>query len=551
MKTKIISLLVLISTFSACQQKDLDTTSKTADEHTFEMIQSIPSSEAQLKFAKILSKAVYDDEDIRSFIQKEALKQFDCDYDILYGKVKNKEVKAGLTFKQALDAYAENENTLDQIEKSAPLINILLPDLEFVGGLSAKKWDISNNRIGVVPDLGNSNNTVYGNGDSIYAIGKSEIPKFPMLVVKTNERVIVKLPATKSSEAEYEFSDEVFNPNNKPKSKNYWRTEELLVKDDCSIYLHSSKIYPPILKSLDDKYGICQRDYAYFDVNGKSITSNRKNIKERLIRMRFNNHSCHDLIYDPDATDPQGKKIIIDNGDPRFTKFKQSKRFATAEEINRKIWAEGSWEFQLRIIRRLKDGSIDNSERHTIIATGRDLFSISRVSNYRVTPGWFSHSSNEYEMSSEDINAIKAKWFYPGKKGEEIWFSSWDITNESTTRSWILIELDPGNKKITKKITETYTDQDVWNFTANSKFAVKKVNFDITGSYKNTNTQSTNVVTNYTLEDKDDVIGEGTICYSDPLIIKKLPVKSGGYYPSRAAVDGNSVVLTIQPDIDE
>ncbi|MDC1105343.1 hypothetical protein OAT16_01480 [Prolixibacteraceae bacterium] len=133
----------------------------------FEILPTISQSEAQTKFAKILSKAVYNDETVRSFIQKEALKQFDCDYDILYGKVKNQEVKEGLTFKQALDVYAEDVNTLDQIEKSAPLINILLPNLEFVGGMSAEKWDILDNNIGVIPDIGNLSNSVFSNGDSV------------------------------------------------------------------------------------------------------------------------------------------------------------------------------------------------------------------------------------------------------------------------------------------------------------------------------------------------------------------------------------------------
>jgi len=44
------------------------------------------------RFAAILSKAVHDREDVRAFLKKEALVQFDKNYDIFYPMVRNKKI---------------------------------------------------------------------------------------------------------------------------------------------------------------------------------------------------------------------------------------------------------------------------------------------------------------------------------------------------------------------------------------------------------------------------------------------------------------------------
>ncbi|QZT39052.1 hypothetical protein K5X82_09160 [Halosquirtibacter xylanolyticus] len=88
MKKLIFSLIVLVGGMMSCQQEAIEPTRQAVDASAFEILPTISQGEAQSKFAKILSKAVYNDETVRGFIQRESLKQFDNDYDILYGKVK-------------------------------------------------------------------------------------------------------------------------------------------------------------------------------------------------------------------------------------------------------------------------------------------------------------------------------------------------------------------------------------------------------------------------------------------------------------------------------
>ena len=78
------------------------------------------------KRAKILSKAVSNEPSLRSFIKAEALKQFDKDYDVFYPFVKDQVIDGQLTFREILVGYDE-DGMLTSIEKSLPLLNILVP----------------------------------------------------------------------------------------------------------------------------------------------------------------------------------------------------------------------------------------------------------------------------------------------------------------------------------------------------------------------------------------------------------------------------------------
>lgn len=81
----------------ACSKK-LEQTSALPDLETQES--------AQIEFAKILSKAVYADEDLRVFLKEEAIKQFDNDYDVFYPFVKDETISGGRTFREILVEHA-------------------------------------------------------------------------------------------------------------------------------------------------------------------------------------------------------------------------------------------------------------------------------------------------------------------------------------------------------------------------------------------------------------------------------------------------------------
>ena len=77
-----------------------------------------------VQFAKVLSKATYDRRDVRAFLKKEAVKQFDKNYDVLYELAKDEMIN-GETFREILVSYSSEEE-MQEIEANVPLLNILV-----------------------------------------------------------------------------------------------------------------------------------------------------------------------------------------------------------------------------------------------------------------------------------------------------------------------------------------------------------------------------------------------------------------------------------------
>ena len=69
-----------------------------SDDHELSPIKTVTeiskssNIDAQKQFANLLSKAIYERKELRSFLKEEALDLFDNDYDIFYPFVKNKKI---------------------------------------------------------------------------------------------------------------------------------------------------------------------------------------------------------------------------------------------------------------------------------------------------------------------------------------------------------------------------------------------------------------------------------------------------------------------------
>lgn len=67
--------------------------------------QQIAEDQRYEEFAKILSAALANNEALRDFLKKEALSEFDRDYDVFYPLAKVKDVVSGLSFEELLQRY--------------------------------------------------------------------------------------------------------------------------------------------------------------------------------------------------------------------------------------------------------------------------------------------------------------------------------------------------------------------------------------------------------------------------------------------------------------
>ncbi|QZT35624.1 hypothetical protein K5X82_09840 [Halosquirtibacter xylanolyticus] len=550
----------------SCQQEALDATSNTVDASAFEILPTISHSEAQTKFAQILSKAVYNDEAVRSFIQKEALKQFDCDYDILYGKVKNQEVKEGITFKQALDVYAEDVNSLDQIEKSAPLINILFPNLESFGGMNAEKWDISDQYIGIVTDLGNPNNTVLSNGDSVSYIPSNEIPMFPLLIVKNSERMEVKTPATKSSQAIYSFKYDQFNPayyNTKTKSRAWIEPTNMANKHWTTygkyLYVEESEIDPRIIKAYNENdNNLCQREYIYYnlDKNHRSFNHDNLNnkIRERIYAMQITYNGLEYLSksevepYDPSINGMT--KTDIGSND-RIVVRKEKHR---GQDLYKMLWDGSIYTFKFDI-GKVKGDKVDIESKRIMPVNIREAFDISHVHIDRLTPNFGRRSREYYTVRPE---WIKPKWI---KFDILSRLQYWDPFTESKSVLINIFELDTG---IEKEVTTTTT------FTTTNKLDISggasttvggastatgtkpSVNLNLNAAYSHQYQKQISTQLKFTVTDSTDLVGSEHLKFEDEIILmdpKAKPKNLDGkkYYPIKHIPYGRIVKLAVFP----
>ncbi|QZT38820.1 hypothetical protein K5X82_07930 [Halosquirtibacter xylanolyticus] len=564
MKKLIISLIVLGGGMMSCQQEALDATSNTVDASAFEILPTISQSEAQTKFAQILSKAVYNDEAVRSFIQKEALKQFDCDYDILYGKVKNQEVKEGITFKQALDVYAEDVNSLDQIEKSAPLINILLPNLEFVGGMSAEKWNISDNNIGVIPDIGNLSNSVFSNGDSVSYIPHKEIPIFPVLIVKNSDRVILKSPATKSSEARYDFKYGQFDPtlNTSTKSRVWveptYKDNKHWTAYNPYFYLEESDIDPRLIKAYNENVdGLSHREYMYYNLDKDHRFFEHKDlntkIRERIYAIQITKAGLKAFSMHTKENNDPSINGMNDTGVGTSDRIVVRGEKFRGQDLYDRLWKGGVYEFRFEI-GKLKGGKVSTVASEVYAIDIRDAFDISHVHIDRLTPGLFRSSREYYTVKME---YIKPKWVKMGLANR---LDYWDPFTESKNININIYEEDSGDR-IEREIKSTYTTTNKFSVTAAGKVGSpgKEESVDMVGSvnlsaaYSNENTRQTSTSTKIYSTDKSDYVGYKDLYFHDEVILmnpKEAPIETSDgkrYYPIKHLAFGTELKVAIAP----
>jgi hypothetical protein len=142
---------------------------------------------------------------LRKLIKKEAQKQFNKDYDVMYHFVKNSPLSNRFleksngsssynTVRDLLLSYFESEAELINIENQLPLLTIFVPELP-ENSFSAELWDTSDpEQVPVVAiRLDNSNEVpmidVLNNFE--YVLEQDVIPGHPVVVIKNNERLVV------------------------------------------------------------------------------------------------------------------------------------------------------------------------------------------------------------------------------------------------------------------------------------------------------------------------------------------------------------------------
>jgi hypothetical protein len=521
MRVKLYKQLLLItclsSSFLSCE-KDLETLGKSALMNEKLQKKDVRLSnekkhEIKSEFAKILAKAIKENVELRQFIKEEAKKEFDNDADILYHLVKNNSVTADKTFRDILLESTGNKDLFYKVEEHLPLLNIFIPSLP--DGFSMLSWDPQTEipYVSTATAVNNKIEYILGDGTSIY--GKfEEIPNFPVLVVKENERVVVNNgdQSLRSSHAgrtfstdqlTFRFIDEDFD-GSKPKSESELNYRSQIANPDKNILSiaasepfgfnltpiqwlqggynvavmgRPSANYVVALSNQNKGITPWQRDFIYYGLTNEKPTGQlNTNLQETLVWMKFIDGAA---AY---------RKIADQQGDPTMP--------ASLTYYETPAWSEGNFEFKVTVLCNSTVGFGSTIEKFFTVAP-QDLFDVT----YKTSGSPFY----------QEIDRIEAKEYRP-----DLPLVNWNLGQLSYGMKLSFEEVDL-SETVTKQTSQT--SQFAGNF---SPGGLIKQGLGFGGTATFTNSQTYTVVTNLA----SDQLGDVTMLFSDPVTI------SGSFWPT-------------------
>lgn len=491
MKKIIISLLLFSSLLYSCTSINL----KDSNDDTNIIYEE---QEAYKDFAIILSKAAYCEPELRSFIKEEALKEIDKDYDVFYPWVKDKLVNGSVTFRDILKRY-DVSRRLGSIERTLPLLTILVPEWSWVhpNAFSVKTWDTSEKTVAVSYDSHNINNPIYHNGFQQEGIPSGIYPEFPVLIVKSNERMNVDYE-TKGGLAEYSFIDQEYDGREETREKPGYYTIhfDFSTPSAATFNLGLTTIPQVIIDAYSEGQSqtlLKHRDHIYYNMTANVDTGYVNNhYGERIYKCKINPSLASGLI--DDSNNSAGGY-----SDWKIT-YNISGNHSNQDSLSVSQMANSSWvEGAIELIFRIYAGSSYYTEKHKTIHFN-EAFSVARVyERYRVN--WLGAKMwRYYYMETQDI---VPKWVTCNFN-----LFTWNL-QEFPTRYRIKVE------EYDKTVAKSRTDTTGFNMSTNITIGGEKIGWStiLGGGFQTTQSVS--------YQEGDDVLGEFYVDYTDPIITSK------------------------------
>ncbi len=490
---------------------------------------TMDAESAKKEFAKILSKAVYNEPSLRTFIKTEALKQFDRDYDVFYPAVKDKIVIDGLSFHDLLLKYCENPEVLETIEKKLPLLNLFVPDYSWIGNFCPDTWDVTEPEVAVL-SKDNDCVSISLNGTKVGELDCDEIPDFPVIVVKNNERVRVLKNATKSSEMEYEFVDEAFDgsidANTKALDWDHYYVD-IYDAEPTTDYLSSSEIDANVIRAYNvfgRQNGRYQRDNIYYGMTN-DIASGILNInmREFLYKIKFVN-AFSNAIYD--------STIEGSSRDGYFTgEYENKGKQKNIDELRGLDFRiEGNLELRFNVICGIYGGIASNTKLVVTVPV-RDLFTFNKVLVEKREKSWIVWR-NKY-VYKIDSNCLVPKWYVVNKQLPISIGNLWNLRTSSSVVRIFVEEFDAG---------EEYTIHGVYTSTYSSTAGTEVTDGNVKNGYGTDKTETEQVEYTIKTTNQSDDLGDVYLDYLDPVILSA----NGGKYKMNVYSTG-TVDMMIMP----
>ncbi len=313
---KIFLFFMILISFVSCSSEILnDNLSGSVNKTTLSIENdTIKSHELLEDFSKALSSALNSSVELRRLIKNEALKMFDYDYDVLYLSINTYKLSSGKTVDELMELYIDTSK-LELVKQKYPTLTIFVPVLPD-NSFSAESWNPEDEIPYTALRVENSNDIMAYGIEKEFLIPSNEIPKYPILVIKLNERIIsvnkVQKKKYLSACNTIDDTDIVFLSDVFDNTKN-----ESINRSISS--MHSNErdrtgSIPDNMKKVYEAYDIYNpsngwlRDYIYFDLTPqKTKGAFNLDFKESLVHFK--------LIGDPRTV---MNKICDQTNDPRI-----------------------------------------------------------------------------------------------------------------------------------------------------------------------------------------------------------------------------------------
>ena len=495
MKNFVLVFLVYLSVASC--NESLNDIDKNVVSATF-LEQSESNLILKQKFSSALVKVLGQNEEVRSLIKEEALKQIDFDYDVLYCLIKDKQLKNGVTLDEYLEKYLTSDE-LKCIHKQLPTLTLFVPTLP-ENSFSVHSWNTIDELPAVAVKVSDNNDVkiYYGNGET-EVFPADIIPGFPVVVVKENERIVrngeilSKTVSENIEETNLIFVDEIFNNlhgkdlvNTKTRANRPDRPVPLPKVDNPEDYL------PANMKKTYEAYKIYknttgwQRDYIYY---GITPTTDKGpfdyNMKEFLVGFELMGDALG--FY---------RKIADQDGDP-----KSSIPIGGVLPANSSIitWTEGEYEFKV-----------------TTYVGSKSTIGTEYKSFFRLKPDQLFRAEVERVISRPGMPGYTV-YKLVGLKSKRVDLDlplfEWDLENYGATIKIAIEEVD-GQETEVNSISSSI--EFATNFGFDASFG-EKVKFGV--KFGSTIKEVLNVSNTITKTLGGDELGEVIINFADPVVI--------------------------------
>lgn len=471
-----------------------------------------------MRFSKILSKAVYENQKIREFLKEQALRKIDNGYNVFYPVAKDEKID-GRSFKEVLSGYAANGADLDSIENQVPLLNIHLPEI----GRSVSDWDVTDEEMPVL-----YRNALYLDGEAVDSLAEDEVPGFSVFVVSESNSIRKKglvalgMPDGASPlNGRYEYVDQVFDPGSgkgvavplssveydSPDDK--YDEQGIVPKDDVD---------PLVIAAYNHAKNNLRatRYFIYYNTADleEEPSAMRTDVRDCLFRFKIAADAFSTFNDVADGVDEKRKPVFNGSQSHKKSPF-------TREEALSRLMTGRAYCFLFTV-----EGSIDGNkvlaESIKIYATPEKIFNL-KINESKRHRTLFRHTKYTYTI---DAGGVKTKWFYPMENGCDTRFGKWDIAAQEPVQKRIAIYLINPDEGPTVHITDLYQSVYLSGLEAGGNIGgslfKELVNLGVNGKLDGSNTTTQILTAEYSVTETNQRIGTFQYHYFDDYPVQSV-----------------------------